>query len=344
MNGYWRQATAWFSIHTVAAMLCALLLVQGVSAQTAEQSIDLSSQSGDVTINSGGIWMVSGDLQGGIIVDAGADDITLVLDGVNIANDDGPAIAFVSAGEITVQTTAGSENYVADGGTNEMDAAIWADANITFTGEGLLDISAVNEGIETTADIVIDGGTILVHATDDGLNANTDGTSQITINGGTLFVETTAGDGIDSNGGIEINGGTVVSYGALVDGNSGLDADGPVVINGGIVVASGGPMAMIDGSSTQAVIWATGNGNIPAGTGVVIMNGHEVVIAVQPVTEVQSLIISAPDLDPAAANELFLGGTFEVDATSLATGAVTDAGTAGGTLSETNPGGMRNRP
>lgn len=334
----------WLSVQTVIALMCSLVVIQGVAAQTAEQTLDLSSVSGNVVIDTGGTWLLTGSLAGGVTVDVGSEDIVLILDGVEIANDAGPAIAFISSGNVTLETTVDSENVLSDGGASEMDAVIWAEADLTFTGEGTLDITAVNEGIESTTNIVVDGGTILIHAGEDGINANTDGVSQITINDGTVLVETTAGDGIDSNGGIEINGGNVVSYGAMVDGNSGLDADGLVVINGGTVIASGGQMSTIDASSQQSFIWASFDGNLAAGTGVVLMNGDEVVVALQVPVDVQSLVISTPDLDVTAANELLIGGTFEVDSASLSTGTITDAGTHGGTLSETNPGGMRGRP
>ncbi|MCA9833196.1 MAG: carbohydrate-binding domain-containing protein [Thermomicrobiales bacterium] len=334
-----RQVLNWISVYALAALVFTFSVTHIAYAQSTGQELDLSTQSGDVTISAGGAWTLSGTLDGGVVVDVGTEDVTLILDGVDITNSDGPAIAFVSAGEITITTTADSTNTLADRDGTEMDAAIWAQSSITLEGEGTLDVTAWNEGIETEGDITINGGTLLVHAGDDGLNANTDGTSQITINDGTVFVETTAGDGIDSNGGIEINGGTVVSYGAMVDGNSGLDADGSVVINGGTVVASGGMMMQIDASSTQQIAWITGDGNIAAGTGVVVQNGDGVVIALTPITEVQSLMISTPALDLAATNDVYLGGTFEVDQTTLASGEITDMGSISGTISAENPGG-----
>lgn len=70
MKGLWRQVCVWLSVQVSVALLCSLVLVQGVSAQTDEQNIDLSNQSGDVTIDSGGTWVLGGDLEGGVIVDA----------------------------------------------------------------------------------------------------------------------------------------------------------------------------------------------------------------------------------------------------------------------------------
>lgn len=344
MNYLWQRSAKWLVVPTLVAMLMVLVAGQGTLAQDSSQSLDLSTRDGDVVIDSGGTWVITGSLEGRLSIDIGDEDIILILDGVDITNGDGPAIAVLSAGEVTIETAADSLNTLADGGTSEMDAALWAETNLTFTGQGTMDITAIYEGIETTGDIVIESGTILIHAGEDGINANTDGVSQIVINGGTVFVETIEGDGIDSNGGIEINGGTVVSYGALVDGNSGLDADLGVVINGGTVVASGSQMAAIDASSQQQYLWASFDGTLAAGTGAVIRNSEGVVIAAVLTVDIQSLIISTESLDTNADNELLLGGTFEVDETSLATGTVTDAGESGGTLSETNPGGRPGRP
>ena len=107
----------------------------------------------------------------------------------------------------------------------------------TAISDGIFSISA-EEGMESTY-IRIDGGTIDIDASDDGLNAtnNSDKYSVlIEINGGELSIDMGSGDtdGIDSNGDLTINGGTID-----INCNSPFDYDGTGTLNGGTVTANG---------------------------------------------------------------------------------------------------------
>ena len=86
-----------------------------------------------------------------------------------------------------------------------------------------------------------------VTASDDGLNAagsssdggfGTAGADTLTVNGGTLTVNA-SGDGLDSNGTLTINGGTVYVSGPTSDGDGTFDCDGVFTINGGTVLGTG---------------------------------------------------------------------------------------------------------
>ena len=103
------------------------------------------------------------------------------------------------------------------------------------------------EGLEA-AELYIASGTVVIHAEDDCLNAaNSDLTGYdfvLDISGGTLVMDTTAGDGIDSNGTLTISGGSVTVWTGNTADNQPLDADGTISITGGTVLAAGGSAGM----------------------------------------------------------------------------------------------------
>ena len=91
-----------------------------------------------------------------------------------------------------------------------------------------------------------------VVASDDGVNASDptatgeqapgaaagDATSALTITGGTVVVDAD-GDGLDANGFLTMTGGTVVVNGPTNDGNGALDVDGTFDVSGGTLLAAG---------------------------------------------------------------------------------------------------------
>ncbi len=116
------------------------------------------------------------------------------------------------------------------------DDAIHAENEVIVEG-GELTLTG-HEGIEGTL-ITINDGKIVIHATDDGINAaqKTDGVAPtVTINGGTIEIEMGQGDtdGIDANGDIRINDGTI-----RITAQSAFDYDGKGELNGGEVYVNG---------------------------------------------------------------------------------------------------------
>lgn len=145
---------------------------------------------------------------------------------------------------------------------HKYDAAFYSKKTMNVTGgekgDGILNITADNEGLDSELHLTINGGNINITSGNDGINTNEDNVSVTTINGGNLNIVVTGstgeGDGIDSNGWLVINGGSVNCSACAVSGDAGIDSDKGIYINSGSVVASGNMMDRIaGGEQTYAV-------------------------------------------------------------------------------------------
>lgn len=221
--------------------------------------------------------------------------VTLILDGLNIVNTVAPAVIFYNVYECgdkdnpsaTVDTSAAGANVIlADGSINNIvgshvakiyksetvidgntddakklhkyDGAFYSKMSMNVGGEGCLNITADNEGLDSELHLTINGGNINIASGNDGINTNANGVSVTTINGGSLTIHVTGttgeGDGIDSNGWLVINGGQVRASACGTSGDAGIDSDMGIQLGGGTVCATGNMLDRIeDGGQTHAV-------------------------------------------------------------------------------------------
>ncbi len=137
-----------------------------------------------------------------------------------------------------------------DNGNYSNPKVIKAAGNLTVNG-GHLVLSATNgeggEGLESKKTLTINGGTIEVSTVDDCINA----ASHIAITGGYIFCTASNNDGIDSNGTIAISGGCIVALAASAP-ECGIDCDSNsrLTLTGGTLVAIGGDNNIPSGSGT----------------------------------------------------------------------------------------------
>ncbi|TQL47185.1 uncharacterized protein DUF4353 [Homoserinimonas aerilata] len=213
-----------------------------------------------VTITTGGTYVLGGELDGRVVVDA-ADTalVRLVLDGVDISSQEGAAIAVTAAEKVVVLLADGSSNSLGDTSSYaegaDVNAALFSAADLTIAGDGSLEVSGNgNDGIASKDGLVIESGTVTVTAVDDGIR----GKDYVIVNGGEVTVEA-GGDGIkadndedEDRGYISVTGGTLT-----VDaGGDGLQAETDLVVTGGtlaVTTASGSDTAPTDETSAKGL-------------------------------------------------------------------------------------------
>lgn len=171
-------------------------------------SVDLSGVSDDTyTITGAGVYTLTGDYNGMIYVNSEG-RVKLILNGVNITNENGPAIYFENSDKGIIESAEETENNLTDGSEYSVDAkgCIFSNDDIDFQGTGIINVRGnYNHGIASDDDIQIEEGTINVTtAVGDAIHAN-DG---VEIKSGTITIDAME-DGISGDKYVEIDDGTV---------------------------------------------------------------------------------------------------------------------------------------
>ncbi len=225
------------------------------------------------------------------------------------------------------------------------DDAIHAEEQLLVHDCNIL-IATSYEGLEAHR-IDINGGSINITASDDGLNAaggnDGSGTGQndmfavdadayISIVGGELRIDA-GGDGIDSNGALRVCGGETYVSGPTNGGNGALDCNGDPSVTGGIFIAAGSSdMASGFGlNSTQGSILVSYSSQ-PAGSKVSLTNAAgEELLTWETTKPSSSIVISCPAICKGETYRLTVGEfTTEITMTDIVYGHGNGMGGPGG--------------
>ena len=189
------------------------------------------TQNGNIyTVTAAGTYVLSGYLEGQIVVEAGEDDeITLELSGVAITYDKDSPVKILSAGSVDISAKKDTENVINDTRSPQTTedetqggGAIYAKCDLKLKGSGTLVVNGgYNNGIHTTDDLKIQKLSLKVTAYDNALKGN----DSVTVTSGTVVAISTNGDGVKTKntdvskngvtrGDITVTGGSVAVYAA----------------------------------------------------------------------------------------------------------------------------------
>ena len=215
------------------------IALSGTSASVEGEGASVDG--GTVTISQAGTYVVSGSLSDGQLVVDAPDDakVQIVLAGVSITYEDGPAIYAKNADKCFVTLEDGTENALSDGtdyvleeDSDEPYATLFSNCDLTLNGSGSLTVTAnYRHGICSKDDLVVTGGTINVTAVEDALR----GHDSVKIADGT-FNLVAGGDAVKSNkdtkatkGFVNITGGTF----SIQAGDKAVKAETYIGVSGG---------------------------------------------------------------------------------------------------------------
>ena len=213
--------------------------LRGNSAAASSNSVKINGTT--VTIKEEATYVISGSLNGMLVVDAKDDaKIHLIFNGVSITSPTSAALYILEADKVFVTLAEGSTNSLTNGGSfvaideSNIDGALFSKQDLTLNGAGSLSVtSPAGHGIVCKDDLVFTGGNYTVksaaHAVDandsfritdavltldagkDGIHAeNSDDAEKgfVYISGGTIKGEA-EGDGISAGAYLQMAGGNV---------------------------------------------------------------------------------------------------------------------------------------
>ena len=212
---------------------------------------EISLQNESLTIEEGGVYLLSGTIENGqIIVNAPKDEkVQLVMNGVSVHSDSHAALYIRQADKVFITTAEGTENTLSCGASfvqtddSNVDAVLFSRDDITLNGKGQLTllspgghgavskdemtisggvyiVEAAGHGFAGKDNICISGGGFRITAGKDGFHAEHDEDDTL----GFLYIEdgtfdiTAQQDGLSATGALEIAGGT---FTLLCGGGSG---------------------------------------------------------------------------------------------------------------------------
>lgn len=228
------------------------------------EEISLSDKN-EVTVSSAGTYVMSGTLQGRVIIDADKEDkVQLVLDGAEIISSSGSAIYVKSADKVFITLKEGTQNLLSASFANNIngdnvDGVIFSKSDLTLNGRGELKISSSDgHGVVSKDSLVVTGGKYEIDASGQALS----GKDCVCVSGGEFNIKSgkdsvhSKNDDDEARGYVYITGGnfTCVSDGDGISSSSAMQIDGGTFF----LTCGGGYKTFVNSSSSRKGIKASG--------------------------------------------------------------------------------------
>lgn len=197
------------------------VLFDGDKAEISGKGASFSD--GVLTISEGGSYVLSGSLNGQVLLETGKEEsVTLFLDGLTVCSEKPYAICSVRGKSVNVVLLAGTENHLTVTGAEdddqsgeasaedkteeqEADAALYVKNDLVLSGSGSLAVESAGKAVHAKDTLTVGGGTYDLVSADDALN----GKDGVTLTGGTFTVrvtDTEKGKGLTSRGDVTLDG------------------------------------------------------------------------------------------------------------------------------------------
>jgi hypothetical protein len=297
------------------------ITLNGTSIATTSSTVTISGTT--ATITEGGNYTVTGTLNSGqLIVDAPNEIVKIQLNNSVVTNTTSSPFYIKKAAKVILFLATGTTNSFSDAAsysnTDEPNACISSNSYLSVTGDGTLTVTGkYADAISSDDQVVIKSGIINVTAVDDGIRGkdylvihggtisatstsghalksdNTDsGLGYVTIDGGTLKLASSSGKGIKAVNKFTQDAGNITitksyegveSFSVVINGgslditatNDGINTTAGTV-NGGTESNDGSSLVVTGGTliaTTSAGDAIDSNGNITVSGGTIIANG-----------------------------------------------------------------------
>ena len=127
-----------------------------------------------LTLTNPGIYTLSGTLEGSITINTSG-NIKLILNGVTINSDNGPAIYVKNADNVVISMVEGTTNSLSDssnytGSDDDAEGVIFSKDDLVLEGIGTLILKGnYGDALVSKDDLIINEGTFIIDAKDDGI-------------------------------------------------------------------------------------------------------------------------------------------------------------------------------
>lgn len=231
-----------------------------------------------VTIDAGGVYVLSGATTGRITVNAKDAEVTLVLNGITVNCADSSALYVYKAKSVTLWLAEGTQNMLTDAATysfsdalsskedEEPNACVYSKADMVIAGTGTLTVNgSASNGITGKDTLCVETATVRVTAKNHGIN----GKDALVVKSAAVTVDC-GGDALRSTNDSDKKCGFVALSDvtlSLTAGEDGVQAETVLFADSGTVTVKTG------GGSTATVSSDTSAKGLKAGAGVLLKGG-----------------------------------------------------------------------